>query len=117
MSYLTRWQDDTSRPSGREAVRDLAMRVLAPVGRMALTNYLLQSVVGTLVFYGYGAGYWGMARSWQVVLVTVVFALQVAFSHWWLARYRFGPMEWLWRWLTYGTRPQFRRSSAAPQPA
>lgn len=37
------------------------------------------------------------------------------FSHWWLARYRFGPMEWLWRWLTYGTRPQFRRQVAVAQ--
>jgi uncharacterized protein len=45
------------------------------------------------------------------VLATAVtfFALQVASSGWWLARYRFGPMEWLWRWLTYGERPVMRR--------
>jgi uncharacterized protein DUF418 len=58
------------------------IRVLAPAGRMALTNYLTQAVVSTLFFYGYGAGQWGLARSWQVVFVAVVFALQVAFSHW-----------------------------------
>ncbi|MFS8137895.1 MAG: DUF418 domain-containing protein, partial [Thermomonas sp.] len=78
---------------------------LAPAGRMALTNYLSQSIIGTLFFYGYGLGHWGLGRAWQLVFVLVVFALQVAFSHWWLARFRYGPMEWLWRWATYGKRP------------
>jgi len=86
------------------------VRVLAPVGRMALTNYLTQSVISTFVFYGYGGGQWGLARSWQVVYVAVVFALQVAFSHWWLARYRYGPMEWLWRAFTYRRSPAMRLS-------
>jgi uncharacterized protein len=78
---------------------------LAPTGRMALTNYLGQSIIGTLFFYGYGLGYWGMGRAWQLVFVVLVFALQIAFSHWSLARHRYGPMEWLWRWATYGKRP------------
>ncbi len=86
------------------------IRVLAPAGRMALTNYLAQSLISTFVFYGYGAGQWGLARSWQVVYVVVVFALQVAFSHWWLARYRYGPMEWLWRAFTYRRTPAMRLS-------
>jgi uncharacterized membrane protein YeiB len=89
------------------------IRVLAPVGRMALTNYLTQSLVSTLFFYGYGAGQWGLARSWQVVFVAVVFALQVAFSHWWLARYRYGPMEWVWRAFTYRRSPAMRLSAPA----
>ena len=89
------------------------VRVLAPVGRMALTNYLAQSLISTLVFYGYGAGQWGLARSWQVVYVVAVFALQVAFSHWWLARYRYGPMEWLWRAFTYRQNPAMRLSPPA----
>ena len=84
------------------------IRVLAPFGRMALTNYLMQSVVGTFCFYGYGLGQWGMARAWQVVFVALLLALQVALSHWWLARFRFGPMEWLWRGFTYRQTPPMR---------
>lgn len=91
-----------------------AFGLLAPAGRMALTNYLLQSVVGTLVFYGYGLGMWGeIGRSGQVGIVLVVFVAQVAFSHWWLARFRFGPMEWLWRAGTYLQWPPMRRVASA----
>ena len=81
---------------------------LAPAGRMALTNYLSQSIIGTLFFYGYGLGHWGLGRAWQLVFVVVVFALQIVFSQWWLSRFRYGPMEWLWRWATYGKRPAMR---------
>ena len=74
---------------------------------MALTNYLFQSVLCTLVFYDYGLGYFEqLPRAWQVLFVLAVFAVQVVFSHLWLRHFRFGPMEWLWRSLTY----------AAPQP-
>jgi uncharacterized protein len=93
------------------------IRILAPVGRMALTNYLTQSLVSTLFFYGYGASQWGLARSWQVLFVAGVFALQVAFSHWWLARYRYGPMEWVWRAFTYRRIPAMRLSAPAAVPA
>jgi uncharacterized protein len=85
---------------------------LAPAGRMALTNYLSQSIIGTLFFYGYGLGHWGMGRAWQLVFVVVVFASQVAFSNWWLSRFRYGPMEWLWRWATYGRRPAIRLATS-----
>jgi hypothetical protein len=85
------------------------IRVLAPLGRMALTTYLLQSLICSLYFYGYALGHWGMARASQLVFVIVVFALQLAFSHWWLARYRFGPVEWFWRALTYRQTPAMRR--------
>ena len=81
---------------------------LAPVGRMALSNYILQSLLGTLFFYGYGLGQWGLPRSQQVVYVLVVFAMQVLLSRWWLAAFRFGPLEWAWRWITYGKRPAMR---------
>ncbi len=85
---------------------------LAPAGRMALTNYLLQSVVWTLVFYGYGLGCWGdIPRAWHPLPVVAFFALQVVFSKWWLARFRYGPVEWLWRTLTYlQAQPMVRRS-------
>ena len=81
---------------------------LAPVGRMALSNYILQSLLGTLFFYGYGLGQWGLPRAQQVVYVLVVFALQVLLSRWWLSRFRYGPLEWAWRWITYGKRPVLR---------
>lgn len=91
------------------------LATLAPAGRMALTHYLLQSVIGTLLFYGYGLGLWGeVGRAGQTLLVFAVFALQVAASHWWLARYRFGPMEWLWRAFTYWQWPAMRRGTPLP---
>jgi uncharacterized protein len=87
--------------------------LLAPAGRMALTNYLLQSLVGTLVFYGYGLGLWGrVAHRWQLLGVLVLFALQVAASRLWLAHFRFGPVEWLWRACTYGRFPPMRAMPA-----
>ena len=75
---------------------------LAPAGRMALTNYLMQSVVCTLVFYGYGLGWFErLPRAWQMPFALGLFAMQVLLSRVWLARFRFGPLEWLWRSLTY----------------
>ena len=79
---------------------------LAPVGRMALTNYLLHSIIGAFLFYSYGFGLIGQIEVWQgIVLAIVIFSTQVAFSRWWLSRYKFGPFEWLWRSLTYMKRP------------
>lgn len=84
--------------------------LLAPAGRMALTNYLMQSLVCTTIFYGYGLGYFEqLPRAWQPLFVLVLFGLQVVLSHWWLARFRFGPMEWLWRAATYLQLPPMRR--------
>ncbi|MEZ4767033.1 MAG: DUF418 domain-containing protein [Caldilineales bacterium] len=75
----------------------------AAVGRMALTNYLLQSVVFTLIFYGYGLGVYGEAGPFLTLLLSLgFFRLQIWFSNWWLARFRFGPAEWIWRCMTYG---------------
>ena len=86
-----------------------ALGWLAPAGRMALTLYLLQSLLAALLFHGYGLGLWGqVGRAGQVLLALAVFALQVVLAHGWMARYRFGPMEWLWRWITYGARPPMR---------
>ena len=89
------------------------VRVLAPFGRMALTNYLMQSVVGSLFFYGYGLGHWGMERSLQLVYVAALCTCQIAFSHWWLSQFRYGPMEWLWRAITYMKIPPMRIGAAA----
>jgi uncharacterized protein len=83
---------------------------LSDVGRMALTNYLLQSAVLSTLFAAYGLGLHGhMQRGWQVLVAVALFALQVLFSRWWMARYRFGPLEWLWRALTYLRAPPMLR--------
>src|SRR5206468_1051347 len=75
---------------------------LAVVGKMALTNYVAQSIIGTLIFYGYGLGLIGeMGTALAVTLVIPIFLLQVLFSRWWLSRFQYGPLEWLWRSLTY----------------
>jgi len=82
----------------------------AAVGRMALTNYLMHSIILTTVFYGYGLGLYGeIPRFWQMGFVVAVITLQLGLSAWWLARYRFGPVEWLWRSLTYWQRQPMRR--------
>ena len=89
-----------------------ARRVLdlfAPLGRMALTNYLMQSLVFGLVFYGYGLGRFGaMSVTHALLLGLGVYAAQVAASAWWLHRFRFGPVEWLWRSATYAAWQPFR---------
>ncbi len=85
------------------------IRVLGPLGRMALTNYLTQSLICALFFFGYGLANWGMPRAQQVLFVFIVYAAQIAVSHWWLARFQYGPMEWLWRGVTYWHLPDFRR--------
>jgi uncharacterized protein len=88
------------------------LRVLAPAGRMALTNYLLQSMVCVTIFYGYGLGYFEqLPRAGQAPFSVALFAAQVAVSRWWLERFRFGPAEWLWRSLSY-MRLQPMRSEA-----
>ena len=75
---------------------------LAAVGRMALTNYLLQSFVATTLFYGYGLGLFGqIGPALGVVLTVAIFTAQIPLSMWWMGRFQFGPVEWLWRTLTY----------------
>lgn len=81
-----------------------------PLGRTAFTNYLLQSVVLGWIFYGYGLGLFGrMGSATALVLGVTVYVAQAVFSGWWLQRYRFGPVEWLWRSLMYGRRQPMRR--------
>ncbi len=85
------------------------LRLLAPVGRMALTNYLTQTLVCVLLFYrvGFGIGpAYGFATRLSVWIL--LFGTQIVLSHWWLARFRLGPMEWLWRSLAEGRRLTMR---------
>jgi uncharacterized protein len=86
---------------------------LAPVGRMALTNYLGQSIACVFIFYGVGLGWYGRVGPTAVLGISVVvFASQAAASAWWLRRFQYGPAEWVWRSLAYGRRPPFRRPEA-----
>jgi uncharacterized protein len=90
--------------------RSTRFALFGAVGRMALSNYLLQSIIGTLIFYSYGLGMFGRVGAAKLFLWTIViFAAQVLLSWWWMSRFRFGPVEWLWRSLTYGKRQPFLR--------
>jgi len=92
-----------------------ALGTLAPVGRMALTNYLAQSLVMTAIFYGWGLGLYGkVGPAAGTALCTLVFAAQVVASQWWLKRFQFGPVEWLWRCLGYAERQPFRIAGHRP---
>jgi uncharacterized protein len=84
---------------------------LAAVGRMALSNYLLQSLICTVIFYSYGLALFGKVRpSLGLLLTIIIFLIQISLSVWWLRRFQFGPIEWLWRSLTYWQRQPMRVS-------
>jgi len=81
---------------------------LAAVGRMALSNYLMHSLICLFIFTGAGLGLTGALERWALYLVVLaIWLLQLWLSPWWLVRYRYGPAEWLWRTLTYGSRQRF----------
>jgi uncharacterized protein len=87
---------------------------LAAVGRLALSNYILESLICVTLFYGVGFGLGGFGLYGQIgpalglVLMPVLWAVLMAVSVWWSRRYRFGPMEWLFRSLAYGERQPMR---------
>jgi len=86
------------------------LRSFAPLGRMAFTNYIAQSLVFGLIFFGYGLGQFGRLGAAPVFLLGIgVYLAQMALSAWWLRHYRFGPLEWLWRTLMYGTLQAMRK--------
>ncbi len=84
---------------------------LAPFGRMALTNYVMQSLIGTTLFFGFGFGLLGeIGACATAAIALVVFMGQRYFSQWWLSRFQFGPLEWLWRSATFLTLQPFRKN-------
>jgi uncharacterized protein len=75
----------------------------APVGRMALTNYLMHSIICVVLSYGFGFGlWWRVGASRALAIAAAIIVVQIPLSAWWLSRFRFGPVEWIWRRLTYG---------------
>ena len=89
-----------------ESLRDR----LASVGRMALTNYLMHSLFGLLIFSGAGLGLIGSVSLAELYpIVILIWLFQLVLSPWWLKHFYFGPVEWLWRWLTYLKLPKMRR--------
>lgn len=75
---------------------------LAAVGRMALTNYIGQSLIATFIFYGFGLGLFGAVSRVQLwLIVLLIWGGQTFFSTWWLRHFRYGPLEWVWRCLSY----------------
>src|SRR5450830_110068 len=84
------------------------VKVLAPFGRMALSNYLTQSLVMSLVFLGHGMAMYGMGRAAQLGFAACLLTAQIIFSHIWLSFFRYGPAEWLWRAITYMQWPAMR---------
>ena len=94
----------------------LALGWLAPAGRMALTTYLTQTAIGLGLFYGIGLGWRGtFSLAACTLTVAVVLPLQALACRLWLSRFRYGPLEWAWRRLTYG-RPIPLRRSTRPAP-
>ncbi|MBC7923196.1 MAG: DUF418 domain-containing protein, partial [Ferruginibacter sp.] len=91
------------------------VRALAAVGQMALTNYLMQTIICTLFFFGYGLGYFARLQYYQLFYVVgAIWAFQLLCSPVWLRHFRFGPVEWLWRSLTYWKRQPMHREAAQP---
>lgn len=86
-----------------------ALAFLAPVGRMALTNYLLQTVICLFIFYGFGLGLYGKIGAATATLIAFgIFLFQILTSSLWLKYFSYGPMEWIWRQLTYRRRIRLR---------
>ncbi|MGO4623548.1 DUF418 domain-containing protein [Ensifer sp. 2YAB10] len=84
--------------------------LLAPAGRMALSNYLMQSLVAALIFHGYGLGLIGQVSPLATVLIALaIFTAQLFTSRWWMARYAYGPLEWVLRFITIWRAPQWRK--------
>ncbi|MEE9597397.1 MAG: DUF418 domain-containing protein [Acidiferrobacterales bacterium] len=89
-----------------------ALLLFAPVGRLALTNYLFHALVIAVFTYQWGLGLYGeMGPFWGLMVVFAIFPLMIIASSWWIGRFQFGPIEWLWRTLTYGQIQSFRRAS------
>jgi uncharacterized protein len=89
-------------------------QALAAVGQMAFTNYITQTLICNFIFLGYGLALYGTLERYELYYIVFgIWILQLIISPIWLAHFRFGPMEWVWRSLTYWQKQPFRRSAGA----
>ena len=89
-----------------------SLKRLEPFGRMALTNYISQSIIGVFILYGFGLGlHEKISNAIGVGFAIIVFVIQMAYSKWWMDNFYYGPVEWLWRSLTYFKVQPFRRKN------
>jgi uncharacterized protein len=94
------------------------LSVLIPFGRLSLTNYIVQNIIATTIFYGYGFGYMEkMGTAAVLVISLIIAAVQIVYSYLWQQRFNFGPLEWVWRSLTYGRPMPMRRTDIKPAEA
>ncbi|MES2892914.1 MAG: DUF418 domain-containing protein, partial [Bacteroidota bacterium] len=90
-------------------------KLMQPVGQMAFTNYLMQSLICACYFYGFGFGMFGKLQRFEIYyVVAAIWIVEIAWSHAWLRFFRFGPLEWLWRSLTYWKLQPMKKTSPAP---
>lgn len=86
-------------------------KLMRPVGQMAFTNYLTQSIIGTAIFTGIGFGYFGKLQRYEAYIVVLsIWLLQIIWSHIWLHYFQYGPFEWIWRQLTYWKKLPIKRN-------
>ncbi|MBY0426812.1 MAG: DUF418 domain-containing protein, partial [Cytophagales bacterium] len=88
----------------KSSVGQRILGYLAPMGRMSLTIYFIQSILCTPIYYGYGWGWYATCTQLESLLLGIgLLVLQMIFAHWWMNKFAYGPLEWLWRSITYGS--------------
>lgn len=98
--------------SAQTKVGQKLLKPFANVGRLSMSNYLLQSIAMTFIFYSYGLGLYGsISYTAGFVLVFAFFIIQILVSKWWITRFQYGPVEYIWRWATYGQKPTFKKTT------
>jgi uncharacterized protein len=99
----------------RSGLFNWLFQAMAPVGQMAFTNYLMQSIICGTLFYGYGFGLYGKLERFQYYeVVALLWMFQIVFSHVWLRYFQFGPFEWIWRSLTYMQKQPLLKKESIP---
>jgi uncharacterized protein len=87
----------------QKLIKQKGESIIAKIGRMALTNYISQSIICAFLFYGFGLGWHGQfSRVELLPIIVVIWIFQLLFSYFWLKKYQYGPLEWVWRRFTYG---------------
>lgn len=93
----------------KSGILGFLQKALAAVGTMALTNYLSHSVITAIIFYGFGFSMFGKLQRFELYyIVGAIWIFQLIVSPIWLKYFQYGPIEWLWRSLTYGKKQPFR---------